>query len=161
MVTYTDEYIAHLISCPKKITEAPKKEDSLISGSYRNMVQLKSKEDLEFSMFIRRLNALDELFSIGLIYHPNEGSGQIVVLRCNGPHGDHTNYPAGDEHFTNHHIHRATQKAIETGLKPERFAEVAQEFATYDEALAYFVKTANITDADKYFSIRRQPTLFT
>ena len=40
---------------------------------------------------------------------------------------------------------------MEAGLRAEKSATVNRDFASYEEALQYFVRSANITDATVYF----------
>ena len=41
---------------------------------------------------------------------------------------------------------------IEAGLRPERAATVNRDFASYEEAVQYFLRTANVTDSGTYFA---------
>jgi hypothetical protein len=41
---------------------------------------------------------------------------------------------------------------IEIGSRPEKPAAVNKDFASYEEALQYFLRTVNITDAGLYFA---------
>jgi len=59
----------------------------------------------------------------------------------------------------------ATAAAIEAGLRPESFTAHTEEFATFEEAIAYFCKRCNIRDAESYFGFmeaerKRQLRLF-
>jgi hypothetical protein len=36
-------------------------------------------------------------------------------------------------------------------MKPERHAEIAKDYASYQEALAAFLRRINLTDADRHF----------
>jgi hypothetical protein len=46
------------------------------------------------------------------------------------------------------HVHRASQEAIEAGFRAERHAEKALEFASFEEALPYFLKEVNVEEQD-------------
>jgi hypothetical protein len=48
------------------------------------------------------------------------------------------------------HVHRATEEAILAGLRPEKFAEKTQ-YASYREALQYFIRLVGIVDASLHF----------
>jgi hypothetical protein len=39
---------------------------------------------LEFRAFLRRSEDLPENFSIGLVFLPKDGTGEVPLLRCNG-----------------------------------------------------------------------------
>lgn len=85
---YTQQEIDDLIACPKVVSEAPKRDMKLDRGHFRNDMRLKSTDDkLEFRVFVRRSEDLPENFSIGLAFLAKDGSGEVVLLRCNGPHG--------------------------------------------------------------------------
>ena len=69
--SYSEEEIGELISCPKVITDPPKREMRLERGSRRNNMRLRSQsDDREFSVFMRINEAFQENFSIGLEYSP-------------------------------------------------------------------------------------------
>ena len=71
-------------------------------------------------------------FSCGIAYLPS--SGPILTLaRYNGPgrvHGDIVFRP---------HIHRASERAIASGAKPESEAEATDRFKTLEGALACLI----------------------
>lgn len=145
---------------PKKITKPPKRELFSRQGSLRNDFECESVDSNEkFRVFIRILEAFQEDFSIGLDYIDNQGK-QLCLIRCNGKHGQHRNHQAGAIAFNDFHIHLATEEAIANGESPEQFAEPTQEYATWQDALFYFVKRTHIIDADKYFTFLNQLNLF-
>ncbi len=87
-------------------------------------------------------------FSVGLDYSPKEEKGTICLLRCNGP-GGNLQIP----HHSSFHIHLATAKTINAGLKPESNIEPTDEYATLEQAIQYFIKTIHLLTSDcvKYF----------
>ncbi len=118
---YTQEEIDNLIGCAKVVSEPPKRDLKPDRGHFRNDMRLKSADGgREFRAFIRRSEDLPENFSIGMAFLPRDGTGEIVLLRCNGPHGGYN--------------------------------AVNRDFASYEEALQYFLRTANVTDARTYFA---------
>ncbi len=113
-------------------------------------------------IFIRRNEDFPENFSIGLRYKPRDGRSAIILLRCNGPHGPFNGgFNPSHEHF-HYHIHRASPEAIEAGEAPEKYASKTTEFASYEEALQFFVKIVNLnaTDSREYFPSRLQFDFF-
>ena len=48
---------------------------------------------------------------------------------------------------------------IEAGFRSEKAATVNRDFASYEEALQYFLRVSNITDARTYFADIAQGTL--
>jgi hypothetical protein len=149
---YTQEEIDRLIGCPKIVSEPPKRQMKLDNGSFRNDMLLKSADgELNFRVFMRRSEDLSENFSVGLVFMPKDGTGEVHLLRCNAPHGGYNDqFDATHPHW-DFHVHRATPEMIDAGLRPEKAAEVNRDFASYEEALQYFLKTVKIVDAMAHF----------
>jgi hypothetical protein len=158
MSDLTQEEIDRLIRCPKVISDPPRKEMAEDRGSLRNNMKLTAKAgQAEFFAFMRRNADFSENFSIGLEYCPRDGSGRICLLRCNGPHGGWIDdFHDPDPHFR-YHIHLARAENIEAGFRAERGAEVTKEYASYQEALRYFVRRCQIGEAGKYFPELEHP----
>jgi hypothetical protein len=153
----TIETIDYLIHCPKKVVDPPRKEMVLTDGHWRNSMKLQSEDGAnDFSAFLRKNEDFEEDFSIGLAYLPREVRGDIILLRCNGPHGPHVLF----DHHTAYHVHMADPGNISLGLKAERFAQITSEYASFDDALGYFLRKCNIVEADKYFPDAIQRHLF-
>lgn len=75
----------------------------------------------------------------------------MPLLRCNGPHGGFNDlFDPGHPHW-DYHVHRASAEMMEAGLRPERAATVNEDFASYEEAVQYFLRATNITDARSHF----------
>jgi hypothetical protein len=88
-----------------------------------------------------------------------DGASEILLLRCNGPHGGYNDsFDPNNPHW-GFHVHRASAAMIEAGLRPERIATATKEFASYEEALQYFFSTTNVTDAWPHFPDVAQGTL--
>ena len=151
--SYTQQELEDLIGCPKIVSEPPKEQMKPDRGHLRNDMRLKSVEgDREFRVFLRRSVDLPENFSIGLVYLPEDGTGEVVLLRCNGPHGGYNDSFDPEHPHWDCHVHRATGQMIEAGLRPERAATINRDFASYEEAVQYFLRVTNITDARTYFA---------
>ena len=113
----------------------------------------------EFKVFMRRNEDLPENFSVGLIFLPMDGSGELQLLRCNGPHGVFNgNFDTAHPHY-DFHVHRASTGMIEAGLRPESAATTSREFASYEEGLQYFLRVTNVTNARMYFADPAQRVL--
>lgn len=160
MKTYSQEEIENLISCPKVITDPPKREMRSERGSRRNNMGLRSKDDaLEFTVFMRINEDFHENFSIGLNYSPRDERGTLCLLRYNGPHGDFLGgSPALESHFR-YHVHRAKAENLAVGLKAERGGEPTATYASYKDALASFLKEINVINATEHFLELSQPML--
>ena len=87
-MAYTQNEIDELISCNKKVAEAPKQKLRLVGAYWRNDMKLVSDgKPGVFAVFFRKSEEFKENFSIGISYDRKDGSGEIVLLRCNGQHG--------------------------------------------------------------------------
>jgi hypothetical protein len=155
--TLSDQEIENLIECPKRIIDTPKKEMTLTNGYWRNDMKLQSTDgEYDYSVFMRKNEDFEENFSIGLIYYPRNMRGDIHLLRCNGPHGPHALF----DHHEHFHIHKANQENINTGMKAEKTAYITKEYASYQDALGFFLKKCNIVNAEEYFRDVSQQRLF-
>ena len=153
MKTWTQTELDELISCPKQVVEPPRKEMRSERGHQRNDMTLASLNgEQRFSVFIRINERFPENFSVGLIYDPRDEPGDLTLLRCNGRHGEHDNSPMGDAHpHFGYHIHRARAEIVNAGLSPLKFAELTNTYASYPEALQYFLRLIHVVNADVYF----------
>jgi hypothetical protein len=150
---YTQEEIDSLIGCAKVISDPPRRDLKLDRGHFRNDMQLKSIDaKLEFRVFMRRSEDLPENFSIGLAFVPKDGSAEVVLLRCNGPHGGCNDSFDPEHPHWDFHVHRASATMIDSGQRPEKAATVSRDFASYEEALQYFLSTTNVTNARAWFA---------
>ena len=71
----TDEQINKLITEEKIITKPPKKDFSSENQHFRNEFELSSLDGKrKYTVFIRQHKEFRENFSIGLLYHSEEGS---------------------------------------------------------------------------------------
>ncbi|MFH1096966.1 MAG: hypothetical protein V1749_05665 [Candidatus Desantisbacteria bacterium] len=146
-----------LIICPKQITESPHKEMRLEKGSFRNDFELESIIDkTRYSAFMRKNESFHENFSIGLIVYPKDELGSLVLLRYNGPHGEHVNDLSDLHPHFGFHIHEARAENIEKGVSSEKYAELTESYGSYEEALTHFLKRINVKNASKYFA--KQPS---
>jgi fructose-1,6-bisphosphatase len=82
-----------------------------------------------------------------------------VLVRCNGPHGTY-NRGSGDANHPHwdFHIHVATEKALAADGKAEKYAEKTGAYASFEEAIQYFLKAVNLNqkEAEKHFPLRNQ-----
>ena len=159
---FSDAELEALVSCPKTITSPPRKDMAQDGAHLRNDFKCQAVAGgHRFRVFMRQAVAFPEDFSIGLVYLLDDGS-EIVLLRCNGPHGPVADDPLSDvvnPHF-DFHIHRATEDNIANNRKPEAGATATGEFGTFDDALVYFVQRCGIEDASSHFPALSNPTLF-
>lgn len=161
MNKYSRKQLEDLISCPKVITDPPKKAMYLDRGHWRNGMRLQSADGkYEFSAFMRKNRDFEENFSIGLTYFPKDGTPEITLLRCNGPHGDVVDSPLDPHPHSEHHIHVAKAENIEAGFEPEKGGMITEQYATFEDALGFFLGKCNIVNAADHFPNAIQMKLF-
>jgi hypothetical protein len=164
MAAYNQKDIDDLIVCPKTISEPPKRDMKLTGADWRNDMKLIASDGTvgEFSVFMRRSDDFPENFSIGLIYHSNDERGEIGLIRCNGPHGVYNSGASDADHpHWDYHIHKASERALDAGERAERYADKTRAYASFEEAIQYFVTSVNLDrgDANKYFPWKEQREL--
>ena len=155
-----DSTIHKLISEPKLIVSKPKKELKSEQNHMRDDFELTSLDGVrKFKVFIRKNADFQENFSIGLRFFPPESSS-LTLFRCNGNHGEIVEDPLKpNEHHFGYHTHQLTGKDLEEGV-PEPKLISSAPYGSYEQALAYFCRSVNITDAEQYFGIQLQTSLF-
>lgn len=140
---YTDGELTELQSLPKRIInpgahwlEKPKGRPAHRQRNFQATGQ--QDGEARFSVYQRQnLNDSSD-FSCGISYLP-PGAPSLTLARYNGPsheHGDIAYQP---------HIHRASERAIAAGKKPESQAEATSRFQTLEGALACLMQDFNVT----------------
>ncbi|MCK6438850.1 MAG: hypothetical protein L6Q71_01455 [Planctomycetes bacterium] len=162
MATLTQQQIDDLIACRKVIVEPPRKEMTEERGSRRNDMRLTSEDRAHvFPVFMRINSTFQENFSAGLDYIVPGERDRICLLRCNGPHGEHVNeFLDEPDHHVTYHIHTAKAELLEQQKLPERYADITKEYATFEEALRYFLKRCNIAGWEEHFPAIARRSLF-
>jgi hypothetical protein len=95
----------------------------------------------EFKMVIRK-NLMDPLdFSVILVYLPKEEGKGFILRRYNGKHF-HKNHLEGNE-LHGFHVHVATERYQQAGLKAEGYAEVSDGYASVPQATECLFRDAN------------------
>lgn len=150
MSIYTDEFLSELISCSKKIIDPPKREWKNIGRYRRNEMRLESSDKQHhFHVFMRQSEEFLENFSIGMNYFPKT-EPSFCLIRYNGRHGAVKEHP----HHADFHVHRILSEDLNNDIRAEKHVEITTEYASYEEALRYFLKEINLIgeDKEKYFS---------
>ena len=158
-MTYTDDDLTQLIACAKRVSQAPKKEMRTVGQVQRNEFELVSMDGgHSFRVFLRQNRQFSENFSIGIDYLPKGEPGSFCLLRCNGMHGSHKLNP----HHLYYHIHRSKAEDVNAGLRVERHIEPTTKYASFRDALRYFLRRVNVQLADlsQYFPGIAQNELF-
>jgi len=149
MSTYTDDEITRLITCPKVITDAPRREMKKEHRHRRNDMAVVSDSNEAFNVFIRQSTEFPEDFSIGLDYFAPDGK-RITLIRFNGQH-EQTTTPFSDNPHFNYHIHRATSENLNNGRLAKHPASITESYASLDEAIAEFMEITKIEGWQKHF----------
>ena len=142
-MTVTDDTLDRLRTIPKHAANSRarwvEKPKSRTAHRQRDFQAQASGDDNErFSIFQRWSIADDADFSCGIRWMPRDGKS-LILARYNGPshvHGDIVYRP---------HIHRATEKAIREGRRPESEAEETERYSTVDGALACLLDDFNVS----------------
>ena len=143
MKLYTEADLATLQSMQKRVInpgarwlEKPKTRPVHRQRAFQ--VSGGSDDEARFLIY-QRENLLDQFdYSSGILYLPR-GASSLTLARYNGPSHEHR------EIVYRTHIHRASEKAIAAGLKPESDAEETDRFETLEGALACLVGDFNVT----------------
>lgn len=156
----TDELINKLITEEKIITEPPKREFKEENQHLRNDFQLTSSDGLrKYSVFIRKHIQFLENFSIGLVFHSDEGTS-YNLFRCNGNHGEVVVDILNPIPHFGYHTHIITADLLENNINDPKHSELTKEYASYEQAINYFCRYVNIINAERYFPNINQPNLF-
>lgn len=153
---YTDDELVALRVMPKRVTNSGARwsDKPKARPAYRQRVfQVLGLEDEVARFLIYQRHSLDDEhdFSCGIAYLPS-GGPTLTLARYNGPghvHGDIVFRP---------HIHRASERAIAAGMKPESEAEETDQFGTLEGALACLIDDFKVSDLNARSD---QPELFT
>jgi hypothetical protein len=133
---YSDGDIARLIEERKPLPD-----------DYRSRIQLRPKrghkeQELnvqgtngsEFRLILRQNNFNPLDFSIILAYRPPNSNILFRLRRYDGKSHEHTNRIEGNK-FYDFHIHVATQRYQELGMREDAYAEPTNRFSDFSSAL--------------------------
>lgn len=158
---YKQQEIDRLISMPKVISDPPRKEMVLDRGTWRNDLRLQSTDgEHHFRMFMRRNDKFQENFSVGLDYLPGDGTDDLPLIRCNGPHEGVETTPGSPAHHACFHIHYATEANMIRGLDPACGAVLTKEYGSLEQAVQFMLTKCNIQDPEGRFDGISQLDLF-
>ena len=143
---YTDDELAALRAMPKRVTNSNARWSNKPKArptQRQRIFQVSGVEDENAHFLIYQRQSLDDEhnFSCGISYLPS-GSPSLTLARYNGPGHEH-----GDIVYRTH-IHRASERAIAAGLKPESEAKETDRFSTLEGALACLIDDFNLRGRD-------------
>ncbi len=158
----TDDKIAFLLSCPKKVVNANtrvKSRDGHEQFNYKAVAQDDSEHEFEIYKRQNLREGMENDFSCGISWlAPN---GEVLTLkRYNGPNHDHPNHLEKERLGYSCHVHIATEKYIKANRKAEGFAYSTNEYSTVDGALHCLVKDCNVSGITTTSDITSQTDLF-
>jgi hypothetical protein len=159
----TDSEIQRLLDLPKQVFDPPGKTWRVEDMHKRKDFRLLSKDgEARFRVFARQHIKFSDNFSIGMEYEPDDGSDCVILIRCNGPHGDFNRAMNPTHPHFHPHIHKATEAAIQAGERAESYAFITTEFSTIKEAMRYFLNAVAVdaNDQARYFQDDLRATLF-
>ena len=139
---YSDEELNQLRSMRKRVSNSNSRwqEKPAVAPVHKQRsfkVEGEGGEGSRFEIY-QREGLLDHSdFSCGIVYIALDGS-RLTLARYNGPGHEH-----GDILYRTH-IHRATERAIAAGMKPEREAEETDRYGTLEGALACLIDDFNV-----------------
>ncbi len=151
----TDEKITELLLMPKKVVN-PGARSKTDNGCERYNYKVRTIGEIEYEMILyARQNlrpGMEDDFSCGLSLVALDGE-ILTLTRYNGSSHPHTNHLENQALDKDCHIHKATERYIRAGRKPEGFAETTHRYHTRKGALHCLVSDNNIsgihTEADE------------
>jgi len=158
----TDDKIADLLNCPKKLTnpQAKTKEKDGHEQVNFNVIALDDTGH-KFEVYKRQnLRAgMEDDFSCGISWIAL--NGEILTLkRYNGSSHNHPNHLEKVKLGYNCHIHIATEKYIKANRKAEGFAEITDRYNSLDGALHCLIEDCKISNIKTTSDSTNQTRLF-
>lgn len=155
----TDEKIAQLLTCPKRVENPQAREKQEGKHLRRDFRVVSDDGEHRFALFTRQSTRIAEGFSAGLLWHAKTGE-EVMLLRCNGSDHPHPNALERERIEFQHHVHLATERYIQANRKPEGYAEQTQAYKTLAGALHHLVQRAHIQGLQTGPDEALQPGLF-
>lgn len=129
----TDQRIEQLLTCEKTITN-PGARWKDFPGCKQKNYDVTSDDGAQFEIYLRQNKKIAHSFSCGILLRLPSGES-ITLARYNGSCHPHSNPLEGGEKvdFTPH-IHRATERYIRAGRKPEHYAVATDAYSDLEGA---------------------------
>lgn len=143
----TDDKIADLLNCPKRLTN-PQARSKNKEGHEQINFKVTSTDGSGHKYEVyKRQNLREEMeddFSCGISWIAPNGE-TLTLKRYNGPNHDHPNHLEKVRLGYTCHIHIATEKYIKANRKAEGFAEATKRYNTVEGALHCLVTDCKIS----------------
>ena len=140
-VFLNDEEIDELVSEPKELPADYQRRIQVRPhrGHREQELEVKGDSGSEFLVILRQSmhNPMD--FSAILGYQVPKSNVVFRLPRYNGRHGEHTN-TLEHETFYDFHIHKATERYQQSGLREDTFAERTDRYADLPGAIRCLVE---------------------
>ncbi len=144
-VRYTDQQIASFLSEQKALPEnwQARARMSRKRKHKERHIDIEGADGSEFRIILKQseVNVLD--FSVILGVLMPQSNLLFRLRRCNGKSHPHTNRMEGNS-FYDFHIHMATERYQEMGMREDAYAETTDRYGTFDGALQCLYEDANI-----------------
>lgn len=142
----TDELIAELLKCPKRISNPQARSINKPGHDQVNYkVAATDGSDHKFEIYKRQnvRDGMEASFSCGINWLAPSGE-PLILRRYNGPHV-HPNHLEGEKLPEECHIHVATERYIQANRKPEGYAETTNRYNSIDGAFHCLVTDCNVS----------------
>lgn len=143
----TDDKIADLLNCPKRLTNPQmrsKSKEGREQLNYRVIAMDGSGHEFEVYNRQNLRDGMEDDFSCGISWVAPNGE-TLTLKRYNGSNHNHPNHLEKLSLGYNCHIHIATEKYIKANRKAEGFAEVTNRYNSLKGALHCLVTDCKIT----------------
>ncbi len=157
--TLTDEKIAQLLACPKRVENPQSREKTEAKHRRRDFRVVSEDGAHRFTLFTRQSTRIADGFSAGLLWHAKSGE-DVILMRCNGSDHPHPNVLERQRIEFLCHVHVLTERYILANRKGEGFAEVTDAYRTVAGALHELMRRANIQGLNAHIDSPQTPDLF-
>jgi hypothetical protein len=143
----TDERIAQLLAMRKHVAGPMRFKPKHKGDHLEQDWSLTGEDGSRFLLYARQSTKLADGFSCGLSWEAPDGT-HVPLARYNGPYHQHPNAIERTViPFGSCHIHRATARYIQQGLKPDGFAEATASYRSLPEAFECILRDGAIEGA--------------
>lgn len=138
-----DEEIEKYIKIEKKLSDTNIKWKNQRKSLQSDFNVYNTELGISFTIYLRQ-NLIDpDHFSCGLVINLN--NEKITLLRFNGCNHEHTNHLEKEKFAFKYHIHRATQRYIDSNQKIDGYAYPTERYSNLEGAIKCLLADANIT----------------
>lgn len=158
----TDDKIADLLNCSKRLTNPSAKSKSIEGRDQQNFkVVATDSSRYEFEIYKRQnlREGMEDDFSCGISWIAPNGES-ITLKRYNGSSHNHPNHLEKICLGYNYHIHIATEKYIKANRRAEGFAEVTDKYYTVNGAFHMLILDCKISGIQTEPDNTSQTSLF-